>query len=110
MKLIYIIVNSNDDDRVVEQLNKNGFSCTKMATTGGFLRSGNTTMIVGTETEKVDKVIDIVKKECGPRQHISTNTAPTMGNMNSGYSAYPVTVDVGGATIFVLDVEKFVKI
>ena len=43
MKLIYIIVSSDDDDRVMEQLNKNGFSDTKMATTGGFLRSGNTT-------------------------------------------------------------------
>ena len=109
MKLIYIIVNSNDDDRVVEQLNKNGFSCTKMATTGGFLRSGNTTMIVGTEEEKVDKVIDIVKKECGPRQHISTNTS-SIGTTNGGYGNYSVMVDVGGATIFVLDVEKFVKI
>ena len=44
MKLIYIIVSSDDDDRGMEQLNKNGFSGTKMATTGGFLRSGNTTL------------------------------------------------------------------
>ena len=58
MKLIYIIVSSEDDDRVMEQLNKNGFSGTKMATTGSFLRSGNTTLLVGTEAEKVDKVIE----------------------------------------------------
>lgn len=110
MKLIYIIVSSDDDDRVMEQLNKNGFSGTKMATTGGFLRSGNTTLIVGTEAERVDKVIEIVKQECGPRQRITANTPPTVGSMNSGYVSYPVMVDVGGATIFVLDVEKFVKI
>lgn len=110
MKLIYIIVSSDDDDRVMEQLNKNGFSGTKMATTGGFLRSGNTTLLVGTEAEKVDKVIEIVKKECGPRQRITANTPPTVGGMNSGYVSYPVMVDVGGATIFVMDVEKFVKI
>ena len=110
MKLIYIIVSSDDDNRVMEQLNKNGFSVTKMATTGGFLRSGNTTMIVGTEEEKVNLAIDIVKKECGPRQRITANTPPNVGAMNSGYVSYPVMVDVGGATIFVLDVEKFVKI
>ncbi len=110
MKLIYIIVSSDDDDRVMEQLNKNGFSGTKMATTGGFLRSGNTTLIVGTEKEKVSTVIDIVKKECGPRQRITADTPPTAGSVNSGYIAYPVTVDVGGATIFVVDVEQYIKI
>ena len=110
MKLIYIIVSSDDDDRVMEKLNKNGFSGTKMATTGGFLRAGNTTLIVGTEAEKVDKLIEIVRQECGPRQRITADVPPTAGNMNNGYVAYPVMVDVGGATIFVLDVEKFVKI
>ena len=109
MKLIYIIVSSDDDDRVMEQLNKNGFSGTKMATTGGFLRSGNTTLIVGTEEEKVGTVIDIVKKECGPRQRITTNT-PSVGSSNHGFEAYPVMVDVGGATIFVVNVEQYVKI
>ena len=110
MKLIYIIVSSDDDDRVMEQLNKHGFSGTKMATTGGFLRSGNTALLVGTEAEKVDKVIEIVKQECGPRQRITANTPPSVGAMNSGYVSYPVMVDVGGATIFVMDVEKFIKI
>ncbi|MBE5950918.1 MAG: transcriptional regulator [Lachnospiraceae bacterium] len=109
MKLIYIIVSSDDDDRVMEQLNKKGFSGTKMATTGGFLRSGNTTLIVGTEEEKVGTVIDIVKKECGPRQRITANTPP-VGSANQGFEAYPVMVDVGGATIFVVNVEQYVKI
>ena len=110
MKLIYIIVSSDDDDRVMEQLNKKGFSGTKMATTGGFLRSGNTTLLVGTEEEKVSTVIDIVKKECGPRQRITTNAVPSVGTMNHGFESFPVMVDVGGATIFVINVEQYVKI
>lgn len=110
MKLVYIIVSSDDDDRVMQQLNKKGFSGTKMATTGGFLRAGNTTLIVGTEEEKVQTVIDIVKKECGPRQRITANTPPNVGAINSGYVSYPVMVDVGGATIFVIDVEQYIKI
>jgi uncharacterized protein YaaQ len=53
----------------------------------------------------VDEVIDIVKKECGPRQQIFMN------NMNPGeYSAMNSVVNVGGATIFVMDVERFEKI
>ena len=110
MKLVYIIVSSDDDDRVMEQLNKKGFSGTKMATTGGFLRAGNKTLIFGTEEEKVSTVIDIVKKECGPRQRITANTPATDSGLNNGYVSYPVMVDVGGATIFVLDVEQYVKI
>lgn len=110
MKLIYIIVSSDDDERVMEQLNKNGFSGTKMATTGGFLRSGNTTLIVGTEEERVNTVIDIVKKECGPRQRVTANTPPAAGTMNNGFIPYPVTVDVGGATVFVIDVEQFIRL
>lgn len=110
MKLIYIIVSSDDDDRVMEQLNKNGFSGTKISTTGGFLRSGNSTLIVGTEKEKVNAVIDIVKKECGPRQRIMASTPPSTGTLNNDPVSYPVAVDVGGATVFVVDVEQFVKI
>ena len=110
MKLIYIIVSSDDDDRVMEQLNKKGFSGTKMATTGGFLRAGNTTLSVGTEEEKVNTVIDIVKKECGPRQRITANTPPNVNAASHGFETYPVMVVVGGATIFVVNVEQFVKI
>ena len=51
-----------------------------------------------------------MKQECGPRQRITANTPPTIGAANNGYVAYPVMVDVGGATIFVMDVEKYVKI
>ena len=54
--------------------------------------------------------IDIVKKECGPRQRITTNAVPSVGTMNHGFESFPVMVDVGGATIFVINVEQYVKI
>ncbi|HBI72493.1 MAG TPA: hypothetical protein DEG06_00240 [Lachnospiraceae bacterium] len=105
MKLIYVIVRNNDSSQVTETLNRKGFYVTKMASTGGFLREGNTTLLIGTDEDKVDEVIDIVKKECGPRQQIFMN------NMNPGeYSAMNSVVNVGGATIFVMDVERFEKI
>ena len=108
MKLIYAIVRDEDGSRVMEQLNKNGFSVTKLASTGGFLRSGNTTLIIGTEEEKVDQVIGIIKEQCGPRKQIVVNPVPIAGVGN--YTSYPVSVDVGGATIFVMDVERSEKI
>lgn len=108
MKLIYAIVRDEDGNRVVEALNKEGFSVTKLATTGGFLRSGNTTLIIGIDEEKVDRVIYIIKDRCGERRQIVTTPMPFMG-MDS-YASMPVTVDVGGATIFVLNVERFEKV
>jgi len=105
MKLILVIVRNIDSGYVTEALNKNGFFVTKLASTGGFLREGNTTLMIGTEEEKVDKVISIVKKECGPRQQVVTNPMGT-----AEYSSMNVVVNVGGATIFVMDVDRFEKI
>lgn len=105
MKLIYVIVRNIDASYVTDALNKNGFFVTKLASTGGFLREGNTTLMIGTEEEKVDQVISIVKKECGPRQQVVTNPMGT-----AEYSSMNVVVNVGGATIFVMDVDRFEKI
>jgi uncharacterized protein YaaQ len=105
MKLIYVIVRNVDSSYVTEALNKEGFYVTKLASTGGFLREGNTTLMIGTKEEKVDEVISIVKNKCGPRQQIFTNP---IGNME--YASMNSVVTVGGATIFVMDVDRFEKI
>ncbi|MDF2486628.1 MAG: hypothetical protein K0R46_2796 [Herbinix sp.] len=104
MKLIYVIVRKIDNSYVTEALNKQGFYVTKLASTGGFLREGNTTLMIGTEEEKVEEVINIVKKECGPRQQIISNSVGT------GEYASMNVVNVGGATIFVVDVNRYEKI
>ncbi|MBH1942076.1 cyclic-di-AMP receptor [Mobilitalea sibirica] len=105
MKLIYVIVRNIDSGDVTAALNKKGFYVTKLASTGGFLREGNTTLMIGTDEEKVDEVIDIVKKECGPRQQIYSNPVGT-----AEYASINAVVNVGGATIFVMDVDRFEKI
>lgn len=105
MKLIYVIVRNVDSSHVMEGLNRKGFYVTKLATTGGFLREGNTTLMIGTEEEKVDDVIEIVKKECGPRQQIFANPSGP-----PDFTSMQVMVSVGGATIFVMDVDKFIRI
>ena len=105
MKLIYAIVRNIDSSYVTESLNKKGFYVTKLASTGGFLREGNTTLMIGTDEEHVDTVIDIVKKECGPRQQIISNPVGAVE-----YASMNAVVTVGGATIFVTEVERFEKI
>ena len=108
MKLIHAIVRDEDDNRVISQLNRAGFSVTKLATTGGFLRAGNTTLIIGVDEDKLEDVLAIIRKDCASRKTIITSASPMMGM--SGCPAIPVTVEVGGATVFVQDVERFEKI
>ena len=109
MKLILAIVHDDDGTKVMNEMNKEGYSVTKLATTGGFLKAGNTTLLIGTSKENVQDVIDIIKKKCTTRKQIVNSPTPTSGAAGV-YAPYPVEVDVGGATVFVVDVERFEKV
>ena len=107
MKLITAIVNKEDSRVVCNELVKNKFYVTRLATTGGFLMAGNTTFISGVEDEKVDAVIGIIAKYSSRR----TQIVPSTSTMEVGmYSSFPVEVTVGGSTIFVLNVDRFEKV
>ena len=107
MKLILAIVSNDDSQKVQMALTKERFSVTKLATTGGFLMSGNTTFICGTEDEKVPQVIEILRTHSQKR----TQMVPSSASYGVGmFTSFPVEVQVGGATVFVLDVEQFVKL
>ena len=106
MKLILAIVSNDDSSQVSATLTRNGFSVTKLATTGGFLMAGNTTFLIGVEDDKVDTAIDLIKKHSKRRNQM----VPTPNSFDMGmYSTFPVEVSVGGATIFVLNVDRFEK-
>lgn len=111
MKLIFAIVQDEDSSRLVSSLMKNGFGVTKLATTGGFLRAGNTTLLVGVDDDKLRSVMEIIEQVCKSRKQMASAPA-SMPGMSSMYSAasYPVEVTVGGATVFVLTVDQFVKL
>lgn len=107
MKLILAIMSNDDSPSVSSALTKENFSVTRLATTGGFLRAGNTTLIVGTEDDKIDKAIEVI----GEYSRKRTELVPSSASYDIGrYASFPVEVQVGGATIFVLDVEQFVKL
>ncbi len=107
MKLIIAIVSHDDANSVTQSLTKSGFSSTKLATTGGFLKAGNVTILVGVDEEKVQEVIDVIRS-CS---HSRKQMIPTTTQMNYGYyPSMPVEVVVGGATIFVVDIERFERV
>lgn len=109
MKLVLAIVQDDDALDLIEELNDKGFRVTKLATTGGFLKSGNTTLIIGVEIDKVDIVINIIEEVCKRRKQV-VSTQPGLSGESGMYMPFPLEVEVGGATVFVIDVDKFVKI
>lgn len=109
MKLILAIVNQNDSRNLVDRLNRRGFSVTVTSTSGGFLRVGNTTILCGVDDGRVDEVISIIRESCPTRVQYVTPLPPVMepGEVNI---PTPLEKHVGGATIFVVNVEHFEKV
>lgn len=109
MKLVIAIVQDDDAADLVDVITEKGFRVTKLATTGGFLKSGNTTLMIGVEKEKVDTVLSLIEDMCKVRRQIVSSPSPVAGSTGV-YVPYPIEVDIGGATIFVVDVDKFLRI
>ncbi len=106
MRLVIAIVQDKDAAKMTEQLIKNEIRATKLATTGGFLRAGNTTFLIGIEDERVDHLLQIIADSCRSREQFVTPNAP-LGNQVESYVSYPVSVQVGGATVFVVPVDRY---
>jgi len=109
MKLVMAVVHDEDAFHVLDLLLEKGFFVTKLASTGGFLRAGFTTLISGVDEERVPEIIGIIEQKCKSRKQITSVNATHM-NVSESYVPYPVEVTIGGATIFVLDVEEFKKV
>lgn len=87
-----------------------GFGVTKLATTGGFLKAGNTTLLLGVDDSRVEEAIHVVESVCKSRKQISTATTTITGISHGEYPTYPIEVTVGGATVFILTVDQFIKV
>ena len=79
MKLIIAIVQDEDAGRLVSNLMQEGYSVTKLATTGGFLRSGNTTLLLGVDDQKFDAAMGVIEKVCKSRKQVATSPSPMGG-------------------------------
>ena len=107
MKMIFAIVNKDDSGAVQSALTREGFSATKLATTGGFLHGGNTTLMIGVDKEKVEETLDIIKSKSSTRKEFMVIPSTLPGYADS--SPTPVQVTLGGATVFIVDVEQFYR-
>ena len=107
MKLVIAIINNDDSHKVLSQIGRAGFYATKLSTTGGFLKAGNMTLIMGVEDERLDELLALLKENCKRREEMTTALPDYASDM---MTAVPVRITVGGATVFVLDVDKFIKL
>jgi len=109
MKLIIAIVQDEDAISLIDTITEDRYRVTKLATTGGFLKSGNTTLMIGVDDEKVNHVLSKIEDVCKTREQVILSTSP-VASETGGYIPFPVEIEVGGAIVFVVDVDKFIKI
>ena len=103
------VVQGEDAQRTSEALTSAGFASTRMTSSGGFLQQGNATLLIGVEEERVDLVVQLIRENCRERNRYLT-PMPPMVEPGEMFMPFPVEVQVGGATIFVLPVEKFERL
>lgn len=106
MKLVYAIVNDDDSNAVSSALIKACFEATRLSSTGGFLRRGNTTFLIGVEDERVDELIELIRANSKQRKRL-------LGSQSVGapelFTSNAIEVNMGGAVVFVTNIERFEK-
>lgn len=108
MKLLFTIIQDQDAPDLLDVLMENGFRATRLSSTGGFLRAGNTTLLIGVEAKQVDAVLDLVRKTCKRRKQV--DPIPLIPFARGKVEPHLEHVMIGGANIFSIDVERFEKI
>lgn len=103
------VVQDDDADTLVEALLRKEFRATKLHSSGGFLKASNATVMVGVEDEQVDDALEIIRDNCTSRTQV-VNPMPPIMEPGEFYLPYPVEVQLGGATVFVVPVERFERI
>ncbi|HEY3378851.1 MAG TPA: cyclic-di-AMP receptor [Armatimonadota bacterium] len=109
MKLVVAVIHEKDQRHVQDSLLESGFQFTNVASTGGFLREGNVTLMIGVDEDQIDPLIAVIRESCQTREQYVNVMPPTMEPVGTVIPS-PVKVVVGGAIVFVLDVERFEKI
>lgn len=112
MHLMLIIVQSEDADLLCKRLNNEGFRLTRLETIGGFLSRGNVTVLMGVDAARIEGVLAIIRKTCHTRKRyinpMPTGTEPA--HLTMAAPAYPLEVQVGGATVFTFPVKRFARL
>jgi uncharacterized protein YaaQ len=109
MKLVLVIAQEQDAGRLIDALTEVEVQATMLASTGGFLRAGNATILTGVDDGQIEAVMEVVRRVCQRREQLMTPIPPVVEPVDS-YVTYPVKVEVGGAITFVLNVERMERV
>ena len=109
MKLVVAIVHNEDAGALVDALLDKEFRATRLHSSGGFLKQSNATIILGVEDADVDEVMGVVRTNCTSRTQV-VNPMPPIMEPGEFFMPYPLEVEVGGATVFVLPVDRFERL
>jgi uncharacterized protein YaaQ len=108
MKLIMAIINGADEKAVTNEMMKEGYYVTKLAGTGGFLRAGTATLISAVNNERVEGALEILKR-VGKGRKYDLAKVPSSSRQLAQEFFEKTEIVVGGATVFVLNIEQFFK-
>jgi len=108
VKLAICIVHNRDKTRVTDELVKAGFKFTVIGSTGGFLREGNTTFLIGVQEDELGALQQVISLNSQSREQL-VNVMPFETAPPGAFIPSPVKVPVGGAVMFILDVEQFLR-
>lgn len=106
--MLVAVVQMDDTHALTRALSEQGFGVTQLKSAGGFLRKANATIFLGVQEQDVGRVISIIRERCHSRTE-QVSPIPPVVEPGEVYMPYPMEVEVGGATIFVLDVDRFEK-
>jgi uncharacterized protein YaaQ len=106
MKLIWAVVQKDDAGALIDALTKKSYRLTRINTAGGFLKESNATVILAVEDEQVEDVLAVIAENCQTRIK-QINPLPPIMEPGEFFVPYPVEVEVGGATVFVVNLMDF---
>jgi len=108
MKMVVAIVQAYDTDRLLRSVTSAGFRVTRMQSTGGFLRSGNSTVLMGVEDDRVQECLQLISSSSRARLENLPDELEAQAYELTG--ADVASVAVGGAVVFVLPISRFERI
>ncbi|MCU0506739.1 MAG: cyclic-di-AMP receptor [Chloroflexi bacterium] len=109
MKLLFAIVHAEDAGVLVDALLDREFRTTRLQSSGGFLKQSNATIVLAVEDAKVEEALGIIRESCHSRSQV-VNPMPPIMEPGEFFMPFPLEVEVGGATVFVLPIERFERI
>jgi len=108
MKLILAVIQKEDEDALTDALEQNSVGATRIGSSGGFLRASNVTLMIAVEDERVSQVLELMREHCRRRIRHLNPMLPSLEARERFLGSVPV--EIGGATVFVLSLERTEKI